>query len=184
MLLSMAQHEATCLTCEITFTYAASPNARKRKFCSQQCQHKHMHEGKKNPELTERPCETCGKIFRPKQITMPGRFCSRQCLYDGQRGEKGPNWKGGRSYTTEKYIQIQVEGKSRREHQLVMEKLLGRPLESHENVHHKNGQKDDNRETNLELWSTKQPKGQRVTDKIDFALEILAFYRPELLAGA
>jgi len=34
----------------------------------------------------------------------------------------------------------------------------------------------DNRESNLELWSSSQPKGQRVEDKVAWAREILALY--------
>ena len=49
-------------------------------------------------------------------------------------------------------------------------------------IDHVNNDPSDNRIENLELWSKAQPAGQRIDDKVAYAIEILKQYAPERLA--
>jgi hypothetical protein len=70
--------------------------------------------------------------------------------------------------TKQGYRYVVLDGTKYLEHRVVMEQVLGRPLEPYETVHHRNGIRSDNRPENLELWTSTQPYGQRIDDLIDF----------------
>jgi hypothetical protein len=109
-------------------------------------------------------------------------------------GARGGNNKGGKIKDKNGYVHLWMPDHPNcrtagyiHEHRAVMSSMLGRPLAKGENVHHKNGVRDDNRPENLELWVSIQPSGQRVEDLVMFAKEILMRYgnihqNPELIA--
>lgn len=122
------------------------------------------------PRGLPRPCEICGKPFRNKPHV---RTCSKKCGYELRarvhpwqakkpprpRKHKSPG--KGRSVNRGGYVVIYVPPDERElvgswgaqfsEHRYVMAKHLGRPIAKHESVHHKNGNRADNRLENLEL---------------------------------
>lgn len=106
--------------------------------------------------------KACGYEPLKSEISIQARLNSIK----SRTGKKGGNNKGGRIKDKFGYIQIwkpehpnaKIAGYVH-EHRLVMSEYLGRPLDSKEYVHHRNGIKDDNRVENLELLTKKVHRG-------------------------
>lgn len=124
-------------------------------------------------------CSSCGKerfitdteVNRTRRsLSTFCRVCFSKQSQKGKFGSASAGWRGGR-HIRNGYVYTYARGHPNAtkdgyvmEHRLVMESVLGRQLLSQENVHHKNGIKDDNRVENLELWKRSQPYGVREAD--------------------
>jgi HNH endonuclease len=116
------------------------------------------------------------KWLAPRYNLKPGRIPAiLKRLGQVARGGAGTG-AGKVSINRDGYRMLHIGRKWVLEHRVIMAEYIGRPLTKEENVHHKNGDRLDNRIENLELWSVKQPPGQRIEDKVQYAQEILELY--------
>lgn len=127
-------------------------------------------------EKQRKQCPDCGEKMDPRAKRC--RSCNDKLI----KGPNNYNWRGGRKRHSGGYILVYMPDHPRAargyvpEHTLVMEEMIGRYLLPGETAHHKNGVRTDNRPENLELWTRSQPSGQRVTDLVAWAHEIIARY--------
>ena len=159
--------EKKCGCCGLAFKAKYA----QQQFCCVECKNKGIAKDKTVI------CAVCQSVFeRPHGKTRA--YCSRSCSNKARaKGMKKTEIAldarviGDTTISTHGYVQVRINGKKVMQHRLVMENVIGRPLERHERVHHKNGDRQDNRPENLELWvgigcNKKDPHGVRLVDQV------------------
>lgn len=145
----------TCIRC-------GEPTAPGNQYCSRECVNIAAQARKEQVA-----CLNCGTEFTAK-VSLKRKCCSRSCaaIHTNTAGYKHYPVGAERPHGTG-YRMTNTETGWVMAHRLVVEQQLGRPLEKHERVHHKNGNRADNRPENLELWKVKgkkDPAGVRASD--------------------
>ncbi len=156
----MVKRTKSCKTCGKTF-HPHLGRGETSHWCSRSCYY--------TSKRVYKACAGCKRQFYHLK-GKPRIYCSRACWRGTPgKGAANPLFKGEKHITGRGYVYVHapnhpsVVGKPYKrvaEHRLIMERILDRLLHPWENVHHKNGNKQDNRPENLEIWVVGQPAGQ------------------------
>lgn len=118
----IARARKVSVRCKICGTLFDVPRriARKARYCSDECRAKARELRKTTyPEIREKACETCGKLFMPKshgslRPSDKAKYCSKKCATEGQMkyktcpvcGTVFHSPKGRRKYCSDNCVQI------------------------------------------------------------------------------
>jgi hypothetical protein len=120
-------------------------------------------------------------------VNRQRKICSPECrsafkLAEHERLNPSDSREIQRKITKQGYVRLRfpnqngVKGREVLEHRYVMEQLLGRELHPDETVHHRVKPTTNNDPSNLELFSSRHGPGQRVTEQVEWAIQILTDY--------
>ncbi len=145
---------AKCHTCgkEYRLTKRGRGDA-SSKYCSLGCLHQ------ASLVRRERTCLNCGKVYHGAVLLKKkpeNGYCSRSCMTAFARGARSHSYKGGRYIDSLGKVVVRVGEKHyRHEHRVVVEKALGRPLQSAEIIVHISTDTTDNALSNLFVYSSR-----------------------------
>lgn len=162
-----------CLKCKTPITYGRADKL----YCNRSCKNRASSQKQRQKIKSEtRSCLLCGSDYRPCKPSQ--KFCSRKCGSESRKaildipsslalGSRKVDKRKGYIYVYAPYHPKAGSWGYVYEHRLVIEKSLGRYLETEEHVHHRNGKRWDNRLCNLEVLSASDHaklRGQRTGD--------------------
>lgn len=142
------------------------------------------HAQARNGNTGKTKCKHCAVILSAAPRRGKPSHNKGKRLPPESRGKNSVSWKGGRFVDVHGYVMVHIDKMKsetssgwehyRKEHVLIIEKDIGRPLDRGEVVHHINGERQDNERSNLWLTDNKGHRdAHQSLQKIGYALVTL-----------